>query len=218
MSIWRSPAAGLIAVAMLTFVRPVLGDPGIAAKLDDIEPLQIGAAAPTFKVYRENGSGWTFDPAGLQRPTLIIFYRGGWCGACNEQLRDMAAVIQDIEDLDVDVIFPNGDRPEILYTSLAPETKLAIEGLDYQLFSDVDLNAASAFGVAYVLDDETLARYRSREHWDLDDSSIDRHDALPLPSIFLVTADGKIAFTYHNPNTRIRLSATDLLQAVRENR
>jgi peroxiredoxin len=218
MSMWRIAAASLSAVLVLAFVRPALGDVGIAAKLDDIEPLQIGAAAPTFTVYRENGSGWTFNPSRLQRPALIIFYRGGWCGACNEQLRDMATVIEDIRDLDVDVIFPNGDRPEILYTSLAPETKLAIEGLDYSLFSDVDLNAASAFGVAYVLDDETLARYRSREHWDLEDSSIDRHDALPLPSIFLVTTDGKIAFTFHNPNTRIRLSSADLLQAVRDKR
>lgn len=216
MNAWKPVASIFAVVVMITFVRPALGDATIAATLDDIEPLQIGAAAPAFTVYGANGVAWTFTPTRLERPVLIIFYRGGWCGACNEQLRDVATVIEDLRKLDVDVVFPNGDRPEILYTSLAPETRVAIEGRDYQLFSDADLHAAAAFGVAYVLDDETLARYRSREHWDLENSSIDRHDALPLPSIYLVTTDGRVAFTYHNPDVRVRLPAADLLQVVAE--
>lgn len=208
--------ATVLALLVLGLHGTGRAEPGIAPALDAVAPLLPGDPAPAFTALKADGATYEFRPDELRRPVLIVFYRGGWCGACNQQLRDVAKVIEDIRSLGVDVIFPNGDRPEILYSSLAPETQLAIDGLDFLLLSDSDLRAAAAFGVAYVLDDETLARYLARDHWDLDDSSIDRFDALPLPSIFLVTADGRIAFEYHHPDTRVRLPAEKLLQAVED--
>ena len=191
-------------------------DSGIAPTLEDLRPLQAGQNAPAFTVYGADGSAYEFHPDRLQRPSLIIFYRGGWCGACNQQLRDLAAVISAIQEMGVEVLFPNGDRPEILYSSLKAETRTAIEGLDYRLLSDSDLAAAKAFGVAYVLADDTLQRYRSREDWDLRASSMEKYDALPLPSTFLVDTDGVIAFAYYNVDPRIRLTAEALADAVRK--
>jgi peroxiredoxin len=204
-------------ISMLALISSIAAaEPRIAPTIDDIEPLAVGERAPQFTVFRADGTAAVFDPALLARPALIIFYRGGWCGACNQQLRDVSTVVTAIRDLGVDILFPNGDRTEILYSSLGPETKTAIEGLDYLLLSDSDLNAAQAFGVAYVLADDVLERYRAREHWDLEGSSIDKHDALPLPSIFLVAADGNIAFRYYDPDPRVRLSADALRDAVEQ--
>lgn len=188
----------------------------IAPSLAEIQPLAVGERAPVFTVFRVDGSAYHFDSGNLERPTLIVFYRGGWCGACNQQLQDIASVMPEMRSMGVDVLFPNGDRPGILYSSLKPETTAAIEGLGYQLLSDSNLAAASAFGVAYVLADDVLTRYRAREHWDLGDSSIDRHDALPLPSIFLVGADGTVDFRYFDPDPRVRLPAESLRQAVKD--
>jgi peroxiredoxin len=209
----QSGRTGWLACAAL-LTTAAFGDPVIAPALTDISPVDVGEAAPSFTAYRVDGSEFRFEPGSLARPTLIVFYRGGWCGACNQQLRDVATVHADIRDMGVDVLFPNGDRPEILYSSLGPETKAAIDGLGYLLLSDAGLNAAAAFGVAYVLEDDVLSRYRAREHWDLADSSIDRFDALPLPSIFLVGTDGVIAFRYYDPDPRVRLPATELKAIV----
>jgi peroxiredoxin len=186
----------------------------IASKLEELKPLQAGDPAPSFTVYKVDGGAFNFVPTRLEHPTMIIFYRGGWCGACNQQLRDLSSVVPEIKQMGVDIIFPNGDRPEILYSSLRQETKIAIEGLGYTLLSDSDLNAAQAFSVAYVLDDEILKRYRAREEWDLYMSSIDKYDALPLPSIYIVDTNGKIAFNYYNLDPTFRLSAADLKAAV----
>jgi peroxiredoxin len=182
----------------------------IAPKLEEIQPLQPGDMVPAFTVFRQDGTARVFDPLKVEQTTLIVFYRGGWCGACNQQLRALSTVMGDINEMDVDVMFINGDRPEILYSSLKPETKTAIKGLDYMLLSDSDLIAAQAFGVAYVLDDEILKRYRSREEWDLYMSSIDKHDALPLPSIFIINTNGEIAFEYYNMDPTIRIPPEDL--------
>lgn len=201
---------------VLCLSHAVFADSGIAPTLEDLTPLKAGDNAPDFEVFESDGSAYEFHPDKLQRPVLIIFYRGGWCGACNQQLQDIASIMPAIHRMGVEVLFPNGDRPEILYSSLKAETKTAIEGLDYRLLSDSDLAAARAFGVAYVLADDTLKRYRAREEWDLRDSSMEKYDALPLPSIFLVNTDGVIAFEYHNVDPRIRLSAEALQDAVQK--
>ena len=202
------------ALALLSF--SVNAEMNIAPKLEALQPLKTGDKAPNYTALMVDGSEFNFDASKLERPALIIFYRGGWCGACNQQLRDVSSVYSDIKQMGVDVLFPNGDRPEILYSSLKPETKTAIDGLGYTLLSDSDLNAAQAFNVAYVLADDILKRYRSREEWDLYNSSIDKHDALPLPSIYVVDTKGMIAFEYYNFDPTIRLSAEDLKLAVRK--
>ena len=216
MNVHRDAKLWVVSWFVLCLSCATSADPGIAPGLEDLSPLQTGQNAPAFTVYESDGSAYEFHPDRLQGPSLIIFYRGGWCGACNQQLRDLASVIAAIQEMGVEVLFPNGDRPEILYSSLKAETKTAIEGLDYRLLSDSDLDAAMAFGVAYVLADDTLQRYRSREDWDLRDSSMEKYDALPLPSIFLVNTDGVIAFDYYNVDPRIRLTAEALENAVRE--
>lgn len=152
--------------------------PNIAPALEQIQPLVKGDKAPAFTVYRADGTPFRFDPDKLETTTLIVFYRGGWCGACNQQLRDLAEVVPDIKEMGADVLFINGDRPEILYTSLRPDT--------------------------------------SREDWHLAGSSIDRYDALPLPSIFIINPDGGIAFDFYNMDPTVRLPAEGVRAAVEE--
>lgn len=204
----------LLLTALLLGTTRIAGAAGIAPSVDELAPLSTGDLAPAIQALKADGSEFAVDTTTLNRPLLVVFYRGGWCGACNQQLRDLSLVMPEIRRLGVDAIFPNGDRPDILYSSLAPETQLAIDGLDFLLLSDSDLDAASAFGVAYVLDADTLARYRARADWDLEDSSIDRHDALPLPSVFLVGIDGRILFRYYNPDPRVRLPTDELLRVL----
>ena len=206
----------LFLFSFLLFCIPILAETNIAPRIEKLKPLMAGDPAPTFTVYKVDGSEFHFNPDNLEHPTLIIFYRGGWCGACNQQLRDVSNIMAKIMELGINVIFPNGDRPEIMYSSLKHETKQAIAELDYLLLSDSDLNAAQAFSVAYVLDDEILNRYRSRKEWDLHQSSIDKYDALPLPSVFIINTDGIIAFQYHNLDPRIRLSSEDLLKEIKK--
>ena len=216
MKIIQAPKQFAVISVLISLSFSTWAEMNIAPTLEELTPLKTGDDAPHFTVYRVDNSVYEFNPDTLAKPTLIIFYRGGWCGACNQQLRDVSQVITEIQQLGVEVIFPNGDRPEILYSSLRPETKVAIEGLDYTLLSDSDLNAAQAFSVAYVLADDILKRYRAREEWDLYKSSIDKYDALPLPSIYLVDTNGMIAFEYYNLDPRIRLSSDDLRDAVKK--
>ena len=185
-----------------------------AAGPDAVEPLQAGAAAPRFTVFEVDGSEFVFDPAELERPVLLITFRGGWCPFCNGQLAGLREVVPEIKAGGMDVLFLSADRPELLYSSLQLETQQDIEGLDYHILSDAGLAAASALGIAYKVPDETLSSYEARGR-DMGNSSIALHSALPLPAVFIIDTDGAIAFVYSNADIRVRLPADEVLAAAR---
>ena len=65
-------------------------------------------------------------------------------------------------------------------------------GLAFALLSDVDFEAAKAYGVAFTNN---------------------RNRSLPVPSIFVIAPNRKIQFQYVNPNYRERIDG-DVLEAM----
>ena len=49
-----------------------------------VVPIAVNAKAPTFTAKEVDGRDFKFDPTSLRQPTLLIFYRGGWCPYCNK--------------------------------------------------------------------------------------------------------------------------------------
>lgn len=185
-------------------------DGPIARDARGIRPLQVGEAAPRFIVETVNNEAFAFDPQNLDRPVLLVSFRGGWCPFCNLHLSELRHVIPDIDAMGVDVLFLSGDRPDLLYRSLDPATQSDIEALDYTLLSDADAQAAIALGIAFEASPTTLDRRRQKGD-DIEGSSMLRRGILPVPAVFAVDTDGVIAFAYANPDYKVRLPADELL-------
>ena len=83
-----------------------------------VHPLAVGSAAPRFQGTGTDGTVRTFSAGGYQRPTIGIFYRGGWCPYCNMQLSDLRLVETRLRERGFEIVFLSTDRPEILYSSL----------------------------------------------------------------------------------------------------
>ena len=190
-------------------------DATVAASAGDIQPLQAGDMAPQFAVRTVADEVFTFEPRELERPALIITFRGGWCPFCNMHLSELRTVVPEIAALGVDILFLSGDRPELLYRSLAVETQDDIDGLDYRIFSDADAKAAIALGIAFQAADATISRRQDKGD-DITGSSMLRHGILPVPAVYAVDRDGRIAFAFVEPDYRVRLPADELLTAARQ--
>ena len=106
------------------------------------------------------------------------------------------------------IIAISADRPEKLRESLQKHD------LNYTLLSDSNANGSKAFGIAFTLDDKTLERYKGFDI-DIEGASGETHHILPVPSAFIVGADGMIKFGYTNPNHRIRIDPDVLLAAAK---
>ncbi len=190
-------------------------DVPIAATADEIQPLAAGDRAPQFTLRTVDNEEFVFNPRELERPAVIITFRGGWCPFCNVHLSELRHVVGDIDALGVDVLFLSGDRPQLLYESLERETQEDIAGLGYTIYSDADAQAAIALGIAFRAAQSTIDR-RGEKGQDIEGSSMLLHSVLPVPAVFAVGRNGRIAFAYANPDYKVRLPADELLQVARE--
>ena len=187
----------------------------VAESPQQIEPLKIGQRAPAFVVRSADNERFAFNPELLVRPVVIVAFRGGWCPYCNMHLSELHTVVPEIRAMGIDVLFVSGDRPELLYASLAAETQEAIADLDYRIYSDADAQAAIAFGIAFRASDRTINR-RHDKGQDIDGSSMERHGVLPVPAVFAIDRSGVIRFSFVEANYKVRLPANELLAVAKE--
>lgn len=104
-----------------------------------------------------------------------------------------------LQALGYELLFLSAGSPET-HSEGSPESDA------YTVLSDNDLVAARAFGIAYRLDKETVRRYK--EHGlDIEKASGRDHQALPVPSVFIVDASGMLRFHYVKRDMTSRFKA-----------
>jgi peroxiredoxin len=167
----------------------------------DISPLLIGEKIPLVNIPASDGKLFDLNANIAEQPTILLFYRGGWCPFCNKELAGIQAIQGDLVKMGYRIIAISTDSPENLNKSIDKHQ------LGYTLLSDADLKVAKAFGIAY----KAPAAYSQI----LTDGSAgkDVDKLLPVPSVFILNKSGAIQFEYINPDFKQRISPT-LLKAV----
>lgn len=172
-----------------------------AMEATDISPLLIGEKIPMVHIPAANGVLFDLNSHITQQPTILIFYRGGWCPFCNRELSGIQEIQDKLVKMGYQIIAISTDSPENLNTTAMKHK------LNYTLLSDADLAIAKQFGIAYKSPDvylKTLA---------VSTGGKDVEELLLVPSVFIVDQTGIIQFEYINPDFKQRISP-DLLQAV----
>lgn len=175
---------------------------------NQVQPLLPGMAAPAFDVLDAAGGPVRFDPANLQKPLILSFFRGGWCPYCNLHLAEMRKAEAELKSMGFDIWFLSIDKPELLYESLQHPD------IGYTVLSDSKLEATRAFGLAFRVPDDMVEKYLEYGI-DLEDSSGETHHVLPAPATFIIGTDGIIQFQYTNPDYKVRLHPDVLVAAAR---
>lgn len=214
-------ASGVMAVALLVATMAVWSPApgiaaehgGIAASADEINPVKTGEMAPGFTVRTVDDEPFVFDPERLDSPVVLISFRGGWCPYCNMHLSELRNAVPALKNQGFDVYFLSGDRPALLYESLKRETQDDIEGLGYTILSDANIEAARALGIAFRAADSTIESLESRGR-DIEGSSMRNFGVLPVPAVYIIDTDGRVAFSFVEADYKVRLPAEDLLDAA----
>jgi peroxiredoxin len=180
---------------------------GVAPVADAICPLKVGMTAPHVSVTSVNGTPIDLAVEITKKPTVLIFYRGGWCPFCNAQLQGLQKIESRLYDLGYQLIAVSADKPEKLRETIGRDS------LQYTLLSDASMTAAAAFGIAFHIDDATVGRYKALG-MDLEGASGQGHHVLPVPAVYVLGTDRIVRFNYVNPNHKVRLDAQLLLRAA----
>jgi peroxiredoxin len=175
--------------------------PMIPLKPQDISPLLNGEKIPVINLPDASGKNFDLNKAIAKKPTILIFYRGGWCPFCSKQLSGLRKIAPDLEKDGYQLIAISTDEPEGLRQTATKEN------LSYTLLSDADLNVSKQFGIAFKAPEgywEMLPKTTGGKNVDL---------LLPVPSIFILDREGVIHFEYINPDFKQRLSP-ELLSTI----
>lgn len=179
----------------------------IPSSAQDVHPLLIGATVPDSHLKTADGHAFALRQQTTAKPTIIVFYRGGWCPYCTRHLAGLQAIESKLLDMGYQILAISPDHPTKLAQS-QNETKLS-----YTLLSDHSLSAAQAFGIAFQAGDRML-RKLTRYNADIEAPAEESLRQLPVPAVFIVGKDGKIGFAYVNPDYKVRLDADVLLAAA----
>ena len=185
--------------------------PVVPDSAQDLQPLGVGRKAPTATLRRPDGRELDLAYLYKSKPTVLIFYRGGWCPYCNTHLGQIAAAEGELLAMGYQVLAISPDRPEELAKTVDKQH------LTYDLLSDSDMVLARAFGLAFRVDDQTLEKYRGFGI-DLERSSGRSHHLLPAPAVYIVDTQGVVRFVHWDPDYKKRLAPEALLKAAGEAR
>lgn len=180
----------------------------IAPSAEETKPLSTGSKVPKLTLLTARGKVFDLNQAIQNKPTVLIFYRGGWCPYCSKHLAKLQEIEPEIIKAGYQIIAISPDRPVKIRESIDKnKTK-------YLLLSDSKMEASKAFGVAFKLDKSTIKKYQ-QYGIDLYAASGEQHYSLPVPSVFVVGTDEVIKFDYVNPDYKVRLEANKLLTVLR---
>ncbi|MFT4995102.1 MAG: peroxiredoxin [Paraglaciecola sp.] len=193
----------------LSFSAFALDRTMIAEGPQDVTPLLIGQKAPHTTLQTVDGDPVSLQALVMQKPTVLIFYRGGWCPYCNRQL----AGLKDIE----------GKLGELGYQILAisPETPAQLQAQKLQtqfsvrLLSDPGLDTIRGFGIGFYLPLVTEKLYEVKMGITLTDDKESGKAVLPAPAVFILDKAGIVKFSHVNADYKVRLSPELLYQAAK---
>lgn len=182
---------------------------GVAESADDVVPLLIGQKIPKLTLQDSDGKSVQLHKLVKTQPTLVIFYRGGWCPYCNLHLAELRKLEAPLKEKGIQIIAITPDRPEELVKTQDKHT------LGYTLLSDSNAEAIKAFGLAYKVG---LAMRTAMKTFgvNLEEVSGQDHHLLPVPAVYLFNDKGIATYNFVAPNYKIRASNRVILAAVED--
>lgn len=203
LSILFAVALSIFAVQANAFDRAVIAD-----SAENVTPILNGSTVPNVMVKTADGSPVSLPALLMQKPAVIVFYRGGWCPYCSRQLAELKDIEQELVAEGYQILAISPETPEKLQSQKL-ETEFAAV-----LISDADLNAIKAFGIGFYVPDDTRNLYRDRMQVELTVDQSERA-VMPAPAIYITDTSGKILFNYVNPDYKTRPSAALVLSAAK---
>ena len=175
----------------------------VPEKAEDINPLLVGEKIPHAILQDGNGQNINLYASLKNKPTVLVFYRGGWCPYCNKQLSGLEEIEQDIIDMGYQIIAISPDD----YKNLQPIPDK--EDMNYQLYSDPEGKLIQDMGLAFQTSSK-MESYIAKKNQKGTISSV-----IPVPAVMIVNTDREILFEYINPNYKQRMSGEMLLAVLK---
>jgi len=175
----------------------------------NICPIKNSEKIPSILVYTPDGAAMNLKTYIDKKAAIIVFYRGAWCPYCMRHLSALQEIKPQIDSLDFELIAITPDNFTNLDSSIT-----RVPDLSFKLFSDKNINAISAFGIGWKVNDKLYKKYKDSYGMDTEWWSGSKHHVLPVPAVFIVKG-GEVQYQHIDPNYSKRLDPNLLLSLLK---
>tara|TARA_B100001939_G_scaffold333651_1_gene333841 strand:- start:362 stop:958 length:597 start_codon:yes stop_codon:yes gene_type:complete len=170
---------------------------------EDISPILIGETLPNANFQNAEGEPVQLKDILEEKPTVLVFYRGGWCPYCNVQLSGLVEIEKDILRLGYQIVAISPDDFKNLQSTIENNNA------KYKLLSDPNGEFIQKIGIAFKTS-SSLKEYIIGKGQKGETSTV-----MPAPTVMIVDKKGVIKFEYINPNYKERISGEMLLSVLK---
>jgi peroxiredoxin len=172
--------------------------------------LQPGDIAPDFILPDVDGRSVRLYTELERGPVVLVFYRGGWCPYCKIHLRGFQKSLADFKAAGAQVMVISPQLPD---QSLITREK---DRLAFPVLSDVGLNTARVFGVAFELPKALLKLYADFDNPLEKFNGAEGERELPMPATFVIRPNRTIAYAHVEADYTRRSEPLEVLNLVRK--
>ena len=170
--------------------------------------LKVGDLAPDFTAKDQNGHPISLTEKLKSGPVVLVFYRGYWCGYCNQQLEELENELTHLKTKGVNVIAISPESKEYA-KQMIEKTKTSIA-----VISDTDKSVMQNYKVAFQVTDAYQNKVKQYVKKDLNEMSGYSQATLPVPATYVINTDQKITYSFYNPDYSKRASIKDILKVL----
>jgi len=170
--------------------------------------LKVGETAPDFRSLDQNGNPVHLAEQLAKGPVVVVFYRGQWCGICNQYLAQFADSLAMVREKGASVI------------AVAPEVEANVKKsmteakLDVPAIADKGHKIMDSYDVTFKVNDAYQKRVLDYTGESLVAMHGDSDAFLPVPATYVIGQDGKIKAALFDPKYSNRMSVKDILEVL----
>lgn len=166
---------------------------------------KVGDVMPPFMLPDHNGQLVSLEQMLVDGPVVVAFHRGHWCPFCRLNMIGLAEIEERLKPAQIVAISSETQR----YTRMLREQA----GANFPFLTDMDAGYAMSLDLAVWIDDR-LAELIAEAGWDIPLYQGGNDWVLPIPAVFVICPDGKIASRHIDPDYRYRMAIDELLSCV----
>ena len=165
----------------------------------------VGEMMPGFMLADETGRLTSLDALLGEGPLAIVFVRGHWCPYCRLNAIGLAEIEARLKPTRLVVISP---ERQAFTTALKAES-----GATFPFLTDLGCGYTLSLNLAIWID-EDMAAMIAGAGWDIPAYHGDAAWLMPVPSVFVIGRDGRIAARHIDPDYRRRMELSAILDAA----
>lgn len=168
--------------------------------------LRLGDKAPDFTLKDQNGKEVNLYQLLEKGPVVLNWYRGGWCPACNLELKGLADKAAEINQLGATLLALTPELPDKSLTTIEKNN------LPFAVLSDTENTVARTYDLVFKLDSETANRYESK--FGLSQYNGNDKAELPIPATYVIDQKGIIRYAFVNPDYKKRANPDEVVMQL----